>query len=178
MRSSFPALCVCLLVAGCGDGGHGGIPGEELGTYGVVASMASSSCGEGALGATDPWQFEVRLSRADRELFWLNGREAIAGRLAADGVTFSFETGVEVEALPESRGQKACIVSRGDRAEGVLSAAGDEVLAFSGSLEFRYAALEGSDCSPLLGVAGGFETLPCSMAYALEGSRTRAPKAR
>lgn len=170
MRSLSPVLLSCLLTAACGEGGHGGIPGQELGTYDVMAEMARSSCGEGALGATDPWQFEVRLSRADRELFWLNGREAIAGRLDADGVSFAFETRVEVEAMPAERGRKACVVSRSDEAQGVLSATGDDVQAFSGSLEFGYIALEGSDCSPLIGVAGGFEALPCSMTYELDAT--------
>jgi len=173
---SLIAVSTSLLCAACGEGGHGGVPGEELGTYSVLGTLEGSSCGPGALGATDPWQFEVRLSRADRELFWLNGREAIAGRLSADGVTFTFETRVKVEAFPAWRGQKVCIVSRSDNAQRVLSAAnGEEVLAFSGSLEFDYMALPDADCSPLIGVTGGFETLPCSMAYALQADRTKAP---
>ena len=173
------ALVFGALSSACGEGGHGGVPGEELGTYAVEGSLARSSCGPGALGATDPWQFEVRLSRADRELFWLNGREAIQGSLQPDGVSFGFETRVEVEALPAERGRKACVVSRSDRAQGALSAAEGDVLAFTGSLEFDYeVADEASDCSPLVGVTGGFTTLPCSMAYRLEGSRIRAPEPR
>jgi hypothetical protein len=177
VRSLF-AVPTCLICAACGTGGHGGVPGEELGTYAVRGSLASSSCGPGALGATDPWQFEVRLSRADRELFWLNGREAIAGTLNPDGVTFTFETRVEVEAIQAERGHEACVVSRSDHARGVLSAASGDVLAFSGSLEFDYSALAGADCSPLIGVMGGFEALPCSMGYALEADRTKPPEPR
>jgi hypothetical protein len=176
VRPLILASLIGICCAGCGEGGHGGVPGEELGTYAVHGPLASSSCGPGALGATDPWQFEVRLSRADRELFWLNGREAIAGTLSADGVTFTFETRVEVEVIPAQRGQRACVVSRSDHARGVLSAASGEVLAFSGSLEFEYSALTGGDCSPLIGVMGGFETLPCSLGYALEADRTKAPE--
>ncbi|HVJ17655.1 MAG TPA: hypothetical protein VM686_19675 [Polyangiaceae bacterium] len=178
MRSLLPILTLGLLSVACGEGGHGGIPGEELGTYGVVGTLSSSSCGPDALGATDPWQFEVRLSKADRELFWLNGREAIAGRLSTDGVTFEFETRVEVEALPAERGRKACVVSRSDQAQGVLSAAAGDVLAFSGELAFGYSVLEDSDCSPLVGVTGGFAALPCSMAYALQAARTKEPERR
>jgi hypothetical protein len=176
VRSQILLVVLGLSSSACGQGGHGGVPGEELGTYGVVGQLTSSSCGENALGAVDPWQFEVRLSRADRELFWLNGREAIAGRLETDGVSFGFETRVEVEALPAERGQKACVVSRSDRAHGVLSASSGDVLAFTGALEFSYTAVDGFDCSPLVGVSGGFEKLPCSMAYGLEAMRTQAPE--
>jgi hypothetical protein len=175
---SLPALvCFTLLLPACGEG-HGGVPGEELGTYSVVGELDGSSCGPDALGALDPWEFEIRLSRADRELFWLNGREAIAGRLEADGTSFSFETRVEVEVLPAERGQPGCVVSRADAAQGALSAASGDVLAFSGSLAFQYSALDGSACGPLIGVSGGFQALPCSMTYRLDGTRTAPPPDR
>jgi hypothetical protein len=180
-----PLLASILLVtlSACGEGGHGGIPGDELGTYGVVGSLSGSTCGDGALGATDPWQFEVRLSRADRELFWLNGREAIAGRLEADGVSFSFETRVDVELIPAEKGRPACVISRYDRATGLLSADNTDVESFAADLRFEFAvaASDGSvgyDCSPAIGVSGGFAALPCSMGYDLEAVRTRPPEPR
>src|SRR6186713_2713290 len=62
------------------------IPGELLGTYGVEGALVESDCGEGALGSTDDWKFDVKLSRFHDDLYWINGREVIPGGIAADGV--------------------------------------------------------------------------------------------
>lgn len=165
---TLPGLAACT---------NGHEPGEELGTFSVVAELSSSTCGEGALGATDPWKFEIKLARFERELFWRNGREDITGTLEADGVTFRFDTRVEAEAVPAQRGAKACVLSRKDRAKGRLSSPDRDVLSFEGSLEFEFSAVEGSDCSSIIGVPGGFEKLPCKMSYdPLEGTRTKAPE--
>ncbi len=180
----FPALIARLALAalaalaalGCSGNGHGAYPGDDLGTYEVVGQLQDAECGEGALGASDPWTFDIHLSRADRELFWLNGREAIAGRVEADGVSFSFETRVEVTVAPAGKGHAACIVSRADRASGTLSSADTEVLAFEGNLGFEYSLVGDSDCSGLVGVPGGFEKLPCRMSYALSATRTTPPE--
>ncbi len=174
--SAIAAAGAALLTAACSGNGHGAYPGDDLGTYQVVGHITDSGCGEGSLGATDPWNFEIHLSRAERELFWLNGREAIAGRVADDGVSFSFETRVEVEAAPAERGRKACVVSREDHASGELSAGGTEVLAFTSVLDFDYTVVGDSDCSGLIGVPGGFQTLPCGMSYELSGTRSAPPE--
>jgi hypothetical protein len=163
-----PGLAACM---------NGHEPGEELGTFSVVAELASSTCGKGALGATDPWKFEIKLARFERELFWRNGREDITGTLEADGVSFRFDTRVEAEVVPAQRGTKACVISRKDHAEGRLSSPDDDVVSFEGSLDFEFSAVDGSDCSSVIGVPGGFEKLPCRMTYdPIEGTRTKAPE--
>jgi hypothetical protein len=165
-----------LLLPGLSACTNGHEPGEPLGTFAVVAELSSSSCGKGALGAADPWKFEIKLARFERELFWRNGREDITGTLEKDGVTFRFDTRVEAEAVPAGRGVAACVLSRKDHAEGRLSSAEGDVLSFEGSLDFEFSQVEGSDCTSIIGVPGGFEKLPCAMSYdPVEGSRTEAP---
>jgi hypothetical protein len=146
-------------------------PGDMLGTFQVAGTLADSTCGEGALGAGKTWDFEVKLTRFDSDLYWLNGRETIVGDIANDGRSFSIESGVDVKVSDPQRGQKGCIVARKDDAEGKLSDSGTDVDSFDGTLEFTYSQASGSDCSPWLGAEGFVETLPCSITYDLKGVR-------
>jgi hypothetical protein len=45
------------------------------------------------------------------------------------------------------------------------------VSSFTGRLTFAYMPNADSDCAPLIGVEGGFSTLPCEMKYDVEASR-------
>src|SRR5262245_45216722 len=93
-------VLVALAVAGCGDilgdKGNAHQPGTDLGMFHVTAQRTSSTCGEGALGAGPTWEFDVRLSRSERTLYWNNGAEVIAGQLAEDNQSFSFTSAVVV----------------------------------------------------------------------------------
>jgi len=158
--------------AGCEFGeGDAKVPGEPLGTFEVVAELDASNCGAGALGSTDLWEFEVQLSKDFDQLFWLNGREVIPGRLASDGEAFEFDTRVQVDVLEPKPGVLGCTLNRQDRASGRLSYRDEAVTSFDGRLTFAYIPSSDSDCSPLIGVEGGFSTLPCEMKYVVSGSR-------
>src|SRR5262249_2310770 len=104
MRRAILATLSVVLLAGCGDifgtkDAHH--PGTQLGSFHVTAARTSNSCGEGALGTSSSWEFDVRLARQDTEIFWDNGAEIITGALAADGVSFSFQSGVAVDMRTE-----------------------------------------------------------------------------
>ncbi|HMJ12595.1 MAG TPA: hypothetical protein VK524_14320 [Polyangiaceae bacterium] len=164
------ALCL----TGCWEMGRAGdakIPGELLGDYSVKAELQNSTCGEGALGSQEEWQFDVRLSRKGSLLYWLNGREAISGNIAADGVSFAIETNVKVEALSPGRGRLGCTIWRSDRTSGKLMGQAEDVPGFTGQLGFAYTPEGNSDCTELMGVAGGFAGLPCEMTYAYSAVR-------
>ncbi len=156
-----------------GNGEDPKAPGEQLGSFRVDATLDSSSCGVGALGSTEHWEFDVKLSRDGDALYWLNGKEAIVGSMQ-DELSFEFDTHVAVPAIPPGKGQIGCTVSRGDRAEGKLSSA-EQASEFQGKLEYTFNPMEGSDCTPLIGVEGGFSTLPCEMSYLMKATRTAAP---
>jgi hypothetical protein len=148
------------------------IPGELLGTYAVEGSLEDSSCGEGALGSTDPWNFDVKLSRFHEDIYWINGRAVITGGIEPDGVSFAFSTRVEGEVVPPGRGQPGCVLSRSDRADGTLSSKTLDVESFEARLTFAFSAGEGSLCEEWLGSPGFVAALPCSMTYDLTGLRT------
>lgn len=171
MRCTGLVALACLACSSCEFGeGDAKVPGEPLGTFEVIAELDSSTCGAGALGSTDLWEFEVQLSKDYDQLFWLNGREVIPGRIARDGESFEFDTRVQVEVLEPEPGRLGCTLNRRDRASGQLDYRREAVTSFSGRLTFAYIPTTDSDCSPLIGVEGGFSVLPCEMKYDLVGS--------
>lgn|GEM_PF-460119 len=152
------------------------IPGDPLGSYAMEGKLVQDTCGAELLNAPDPWRFEVQLSRQNRDLYWLNGREAIVGDITQNGAGFSFDTQVKVELGKNANTAAGCVVYRRDRASGSLDFDGDELEGLAGELSFSYAARAGSECIELLGVPGGVRTLPCELAYSLRGTKRAGTK--
>ena len=44
-------------------------PGEPLGTYHVAAKRGANTCGDGALGNEEAWEFDVKLARGGAQIF-------------------------------------------------------------------------------------------------------------
>jgi hypothetical protein len=171
---SFALLSVAVLSSGClnfGKVDDAKVPGELLGTYDVSGTLEDSSCGVGALGSTDKWDFDVKLSRFHEDIYWMNGREVISGGIEPDGVSFSFVTRVEGEIIPAGRGRPGCVLSRADRADGRLSSQTLDVESFEATLNFAYSAVEGTDCEEWVGTPEAVVALPCTMTYDLAGLR-------
>ena len=108
-----------MVVAGPWLGGCGDIfgtkdahqPGDELGTFHVAATRGVNTCGDGALGNTATWEFDVKLARGGAEIFWNNGVEQVTGALSADRVSFQFDTAVLMDMrTEEDGGLPACSV--------------------------------------------------------------------
>ena len=171
------AFCALVVAAGCAPydpDRDSKIPGDLLGTYSMSGALKSDSCNAELLGAPDPWSFELKLSRFERDLYWLNGREAIVGDIDADSATFHFKTRIDVVLSPAARGAAGCVVSRNDQADGKLNAEGESVTSVSAALSFRYEAKPGSECLEIIGIPGGVQQLPCSLSYGLSGTLQEA----
>lgn len=158
-----------------GKAGDAKIPGDQLGSYHVLAELQDSTCGEGALGSQPHWEFDVKLSRQGSYLYWLNGREAISGTIGSDGASFQFDTRIKVQASEAAKGRPGCTIWRSDSAAGKFAGQGTEIPSFTGNLSFSYAPEANSDCTDWVGVSGGFVGLPCQMTYAMRATRTVAP---
>ena len=169
-----PFVLLCFVASGCLEFGKvddAKAPGDMLGIFAVQSKLEESTCGEEALGAGDRWDFDVKLSRTDRDLYWLNGREAIVGSIESDGRSFSFETRIEQELTPGKPGRPGCSVARDDMATGRLSSSSSDVESFSGSLRFRFRELDGSNCSEWVSTEGAVAALPCSITYTMSAER-------
>jgi hypothetical protein len=153
-------------------------PGTALGTFHVVGTQVANACGEGALGATSTWEFDVDLARDGDVLFWNNGANIIQGAVSDDGVSFTIEGRVLVDMRTEAAPGPPCSVQRHDVARGTLGGAGDDVEGFKGTLFYDFSPTVGSHCDDLvpgeLSVAPVFATLPCGMAYDLHATRRPA----
>jgi hypothetical protein len=177
-----PALTGCGELFGDKDAHQ---PGDALGTFHVVGTRTTNQCGEGALGATATWEFDVDLARDEGAVYWDNGAQVLTGALDDDGVTFSIDATVVVDMRDEATaGYPPCSIARTDAARCALDDAGDDVEAFSGTLRYDFAPTTGSSCGDLVlngasefPPAGDpvFETLPCGMVYELAATRTAAP---
>lgn len=167
--------CLGLTLVGClnfGKVDDAKAPGDMLGVYQVTGKLADSSCGDGALGSSEHWSFDVKLSRFENDIYWLNGRETIVGDIASDGRTFSIVSEVETKISEPARGKAGCRVMRHDDAEGKLSDSSADVASFDGTLSFRYELIDGADCSDWVGSEGAVEALPCSLRYDIDGERS------
>lgn len=178
MRTLLLALLPAL--AGCGDifgdrDAHQ--PGTQLGTFHVTGTLGASTCGEGALGASPTWEFDVDLARGSGVLYWDNGAEVLTGALDDDDVTFAFDALVAIDMRDEaSAGYGPCVIQRRDTASGALSDPGDDVESFSATLTYAFSPTEDSQCWDLVeGEQPLFAALPCTLAYSLTASRTALP---
>ncbi len=170
------ACAILLLCSSClGRGQDAHEPGDRLGTYHASVALVSDTCQATVLGVTPNWAFDVKLSRQDNTLYWLNGEEAIPGTIASDGKSFDFESGVAVTLAAAQGVNPGCIVDRTDAASGKLSSSSTDVKSFSVDMSFVYAAQTGSECAGFVGVEGGFAGLPCKVSYSLTAKRTALP---
>ncbi|WP_437320558.1 hypothetical protein [Sorangium sp. So ce385] len=177
LLSVMPGLPAC--VEAFGEQAASG-PGTALGTFHVVGTQTGNTCGEGALGATRLWEFDVDLARGDGALFWDNGASVIEGVLGEDHVSFSIEGRVVVDMRAgDGPPGPPCAVERRDRAHGELGDAGDDVARFEARLSYTFAPTAGSRCEDLvageLSVAPVFAALPCGMDYELSAKRSGPP---
>jgi hypothetical protein len=168
------SACVALL-AGCGDGEHDAkTPGEPIGRFAMTGALERDECQAPVLGVIDPWKFEMRLSRLGNDLYWLNGREAIAGSLSANE-DFDFDTRVDTVIEPPRSGRPGCTLSRRDIAQGSLTPNADAASEIEAEITFVYDVSPGSDCRGVVGVPGGFARLPCRVDFGLTGTRLDPP---
>jgi hypothetical protein len=160
-----------LLALGCSGKKDDKVPGDELGSYHVISKLTTSTCGPGALGSSDVWEFDVKLSKDGHDLYWVSGPEPVPGSLAADDVSFAFAVDVVVDAIPAGKGETGCIIKRSDSGSGTLSSPTPPVTGFQGALRFGFQPQTGSDCQALMGVEGGFYALPCEMDYSMTAAK-------
>jgi len=170
-------LSAPILVGGCvGHAQDPHEPGDRLGTYHASGKLLSDSCQAAVLGVSSDWHFDVKLSRESHILYWLNGQEAIPGTIESDGVSFGFQSGVEVILRAAQGVHPGCVIQRMDTASGALSSSStSDVPSFAANMSFGYAAKSGSECAGFVGVEGGFMGLPCEVSYALTAKRTSLP---
>jgi hypothetical protein len=175
MRPASLVACSTLLLGCLGKPEEGRTLGDDLGSFEVRGVQQSSTCGKGALGSEEEMLFDIELSREASELFW---DEKASGRIGSNGV-FSVSVPVTFPISDPKPPDKGCTMYRLDTIDGTLlyePGEPNDILGLSGTMSFEFAPGKGQSCSQLIGVEGGFRTLPCTIAYDLDGVRTREPE--
>jgi len=145
----------------------GKVPGDVVGTFVASGRITSDECGAELLGAENPWEFPVKLSRQGRVLYWLNGREAIVGDLGADELEFEFATRIETVLTPARGASPGCTIERLDQLKGALRREGEAARGFRAALSYTYSARFDAECVEFIGIPGGVASLPCELEYDL-----------
>lgn len=165
-------LAGVLSLAACAEPGQGRSLGTDLGTFSVAAAEADNDCGAGALGSRPRLSFDVELMRADTELFW----DGSPGDLDAD-LGFLVSASTRFELRPADRADPGCTITRTDTIAGALLAdAGGIIIAFDADMSFAFQTEPDAACTPRELDEADLHRVPCSMSYALDGQRTRAPE--
>jgi hypothetical protein len=170
------ATWACFVFAGvCAVGcsgvlakGDGRAIGDDLGRFGIDATLDDNTCGAGADGATNDVMFDVFLSEAPPRVYWNSGADSVEGDLDEDGVHFTFESETVVAIPSDVPAADTCTIVRTDTSSGAFDHA-TRVHAFTGSLEYHYAAQGRSDCATAM-ASQGFTALPCTVRYTMAGS--------
>lgn len=165
---------MALVAAACsGPPGAGRSLGDDLGTFGVAATETENTCGPGALGSPESFDFEVDLSRAHSELFW-NG--TVGGRIDAS-LAFEVRAGVRVELRRATPADPGCVISRTDEITGVLEEQPPEgIVGFAAVMSYAFESASAEGCARGVPDEYDLPVLPCRLGYMLSARRERAPE--
>ncbi len=147
------------------------LPGTQLGTYAVAATLGANSCGSG-LGAPSPWKFDVQMSEESSTLYfsYLDGSPPLSSALSSNSATLTATESANVDGTADS-GAGPCSMTRNDTLKVDLAPASPPPT-FTGTLEYDFEVAVGADCTDQLTANGGsYDVLPCSMTYSLTGTR-------
>lgn len=150
-----------LLTSSCAN-----LPGTTLGTYSVVGTLVSNTCGSG-IGAPNPWEFNVLLSESGTTLYWswMDESPLLSG-LVAEGGRAKL-TSYEVDNVDTRDGgvQGPCDLQRNDSIDLTL-AGGAPPPSFQATVSYVFSVQEGANCEDQLAASGGMYTqLPCTVSY-------------
>lgn len=189
MRLRAPACSILLLLAGCPME----LPGESVGTFAVQGRLDDNQCGAEAVPARDAVEFPVEIRLDEGHATWRRpDAPLISGEVTSDGAyEFEAESRLDVLEGDPAQGRPACVLIQREvvtvRILGGATVTDAAAPADAGPADpdggtARDAELEGthsvelspvsgSDCTPVLAVAGGpFRELPCALQYELDGT--------
>jgi hypothetical protein len=160
-------------VAVCGACSDTALPGRFAGTYKVVGTIVTNSCG---LDAPNPWTFDVQLSQNGALLYWssLDGTAPLSAPLVGAAATLTASQTQNVDSSQDG-GFGPCSMQRTDQIP-ITLAAGWPPPSFSGEIVYAFAASPGADCTDQLTSAGGlYDALPCGITYSISAEHVSTP---
>jgi hypothetical protein len=176
----FPQIWVTAAVFGAGAAIAAGcmntaaLPGTALGTFSVVGTLGTNTCGSG-VGAASPWDFDADLSLDGTTVYLeqTGTTEELTGTLSGTTTTVTMTTTSNVDETDAGLGpcnltQGASLALTFDSATAPTKLTGTAVYTFSAATDVA----TGTDCTDQLSSNGGaYDTLPCTINYTLTGTK-------
>lgn len=159
-------------LAALGVGGCATAEVDQLGWYEVEATRQESCAETGLLAAPETYTMRVYLQGlSESGILWDDGTQRLQGLRQGNRFELGHLLVVDMrEGLDESM---PCRIERALRIEGEIDDSGDEEQ-LAGTLDLVYTPVTGSVCDDLLtGPEPLADTLPCTVAFELEGPRRR-----
>jgi hypothetical protein len=153
------------------------LPGTALGTYGVVGTLGTNTCGSG-INAMNPWDVTFDLSEDSTTLYLAktDGSDEVSGPLATSSTSPATLISVVTANVDGNDAGVAgpCNLTL-STSFSVLLASGAMPKTFAGTALYTYsvaAVSANSNCTDQLSDSGGqYATLPCTVNYTLTGTR-------
>ncbi len=164
-------------------------PGQSLGTFRVVSSLAENTCGSSAVGAIDPLVYDIELRKGNGVVYWIRGRApAVTAPMDRNG-GFVLRSNLEQLFAKSTADEAACVAEQREVLRATLKSfnvtapdggvpAADagadagatiEVPTFSGENTIDFSPTATSNCARMLAAYGGpFAALPCRVRYTLQ----------
>ena len=171
---SLPCRFACLLPAVLACSPTSSLPGQSLGTFSVVGTLGTNTCGAG-LGLTNPWDFQIEMSENGATLYFAktDGSGQVSGPISGNSAVLMWTTTVNDDAA--DAGASPCDLTLTATFNFDLNSATSPT-AFTGSVLYGYSVATGDgstvDCTDQLASSGGaYATLPCNATYSLSGTQ-------
>jgi hypothetical protein len=166
------AGCAIFLLVRCT--GSSSLPGTSLGTFSVVGTLGTNTCGSG-VGAANPWDFTVEMSNDSGTLYLAksDGSDQISGALSGTSATLTSVVTANVDATEAGAG--TCNLTTTTTYTIDLDSSSSPT-SFTGTVVFSNAVnttvSSSTDCTDQLSSSGGeYSTLPCTVNYTLSATR-------
>ncbi len=158
--------------AGCAD--TTALPGTAWGTFSVVGTLGTNTCGSG-VGPASPWDFDAELSLDSTTVYLeqTGTTSDLTGTLSGTSTTLTMASTSNVDATDAGEGacnltQAASLALTFDAATSPTSFTGTAVYTFTAATDVSAA----TDCTDQLTSSGGsYDTLPCTINYTLTGTK-------
>jgi len=147
------------------------LPGTALGTYNVVGTLGTNTCGS-SLGAPSPWNFTVQMSKDGSTLYWEPSTGTELSSTMASATSVNITSVVTANADPTEAGVEGPCDLQSTTAIDLTLAASSPPSTFTGTIAYTFTASTGAssttDCTDQLAASGGpYATLPCTANYTI-----------
>jgi hypothetical protein len=164
------------VLGACTSTNNNALPGTPAGTFNVVGTLGTNTCGSG-IGLADPWNFQIQMSVDETLLYFAatDGSSEMSGPIIGTSAVLTASGTGTAAATDAGTPDGPCSLTLTATFTFDLDSA-TAPTRFTGSVTYGYAVAAGTNnsvaCMAQLSSSGGdYATLPCNFTYSLTGTR-------